>query len=251
MALRKLLSLLTKSKPADKHLANWIYSVSGHHPRNLSLYRQALSHKSHERHNKQSVNNERLEFLGDAILGAIVGEYLFAQYPYKNEGFLTQLRSRIVNGQSLKDLAKKLGFDLYLKTSLRPKERPSSSALGDAFEAFVGAHYLDHGFLKTKNFLISRVIRVHLDLEKLVNTDEDYKSQLQIYCQRNKLQLEYRLLTEEQKKHEKFYRIQVFVNEKAYATFEHHSKRIAEQRAAEYSLPELKKEHGKASPSEH
>lgn len=251
MALRKLLSLIQNRKPGDKAFASWVKSVSGHKPRNINLYRQALSHKSHERNHKASLNNERLEFLGDAILGAIVGEYLFSLYPYKNEGFLTQLRSRIVNGTSLRDLARKLGFGLYLRTSERPKEKPSSSALGDAFEAFVGAHYLDQGYLKTKTFLVTRVIGMHLDLDKLVNTDEDYKSQLQIFCQRHKLQLEYRVLQEDLKKQRKYYTIQVFVNGEGYATFEHQSKRVAEQHAAELSLPQVKKTHGQAAHTQH
>lgn len=243
MAIRKLLSLLHQ-QPADKNFKSWIKSTCGYTPVNLSLYQQALLHRSHSSASKSPLNNERLEFLGDAILGAIVGDYLFEIYPYKNEGFLTQLRSRIVNGESLKTLAKKFGIELYLKTHSRRNERLSTSALGDAFEAFIGAIYLDHGFNKTKKFVVSRIIKTHLDLDKLVQTNEDYKSQLQIFCQKNKLVLEYKLLSEETKGKDRLYVIQVLVNNKAYARFENYSKRVAEQKAAELSLEEIITEYG-------
>lgn len=250
MAIRKLLSLLQKQS-GDKSLKSWIKSTCGYTPINLSLYKQALSHRSHSAASKSPINNERLEFLGDAILGAIVADYLFEIYPYKNEGFLTQLRSKIVNGESLKSLAKKLGFELHLKTNSRRNERPSTYALGDAFEAFIGALYLDHGFNKTKKFVVSGIIKTHLDLDKLVQTNEDFKSQLQIFCQKNKFQLEYRLLSEEMNGKDRVYVIQVFVNDKPYTRFENFSKRVAEQKAAELSLQDLIQEYGETTRTEY
>jgi ribonuclease-3 len=250
LALRKLLSLFDKGS-SDKKFKSWIKSTCGYTPLNLSLYKQALLHRSHSTVSKSPVNNERLEFLGDAILGAIVADYLFEIYPYKNEGFLTQLRSRIVNGESLKILAKKFGFELHLKTNSRRNERPSTYALGDAFEAFIGALYLDHGFNKTKKFVVSRIIKTHLDLDKLVQTNVDFKSQLQIFCQKNKLPLEYKLISEEMNGKDRLYIIQVFVNNKPYARFENYSKRLAEQKAAELSLEELTKEYGEIARTEY
>jgi ribonuclease-3 len=250
LAIRKLLSLL-KKQSGDKNFNSWIKSTSGYAPVNQSLYKQALSSRSHSSVSKSPVNNERLEFLGDAILGAIVADYLFEIYPYKNEGFLTQLRSRIVNGESLKGLAKKFGFDLHLKTTSRRNERPSAYALGDAFEAFIGALYLDHGYNKTKKFVVSRIIKTHIDLDKLVQTNEDFKSQLQVYCQKNKLQLEYRMLSEDMSGKDRLYVIQVFVNNKPYVRFENFSKRLAEQKAAELSLEELLKEYGESARTEY
>lgn len=250
MALRKLLSLFDKGS-SDKKFKSWIKSTCGYTPLNLSLYKQALLHRSHSTVSKSPINNERLEFLGDAILGAIVADYLFEIYPYKNEGFLTQLRSRIVNGESLKILAKKFGFELHLKTNSRRNERPSTYALGDAFEAFIGALYLDHGFNKTKKFVVSRIIKTHLDLDKLVQTNVDFKSQLQIFCQKNKLPLEYKLISEEMSGKDRLYIIQVFVNNKPYARFENYSKRLAEQKAAELSLEELTKEYGEIARTEY
>lgn len=250
MAIRKLLSLLNSSS-GDKTFVAWITSTCGYKPKNISLYHQALSHRSHSAGSKSNSNNERLEFLGDAVLGTIVADYLFEIYPYKNEGFLTQLRSRIVNGDSLKALAKKFGFELHLKTNARRNERPSTHALGDAFEAFIGAVYLDHGFSKTKKFVVSRIIKTHLDLDKLILTNEDFKSQLQIFCQKNKLQLEYKLISEEMSGRDRLYVIQVYVNQKPYTRFENFSKRLAEQKAAELSLQTLLFEYGQSTRSEY
>ena len=178
------------------------------------------------------------------MLGAIIAEHLFKIYPYKDEGFLTQLRSKIVNGQNLKELSLKFGFDVQLKANLTKDEKLKSSAYGDAFEAFIGAVYLDLGYEKAKKFITSKIIKFHIDISELVNTDSDFKSQLQIYCQKNKLILEYKLLSEEKQGANKLYAIQVFINEKAYIKFENFSKRLAEQKAAQLTLEELQKEIG-------
>jgi ribonuclease-3 len=246
LALKKLLSLLNqKNTKSDRVFKNWIKTTTGYSPKNISLYQQAFFHSSISvKRSGTTVSNERLEFLGDALLGAIVADYLFKMYPYKDEGFLTQLRSKIVNGQSLKELALKFGFNHFLKASLTRDEKTKSSAYGDAFEAFIGATYLDMGFNKTKQFVVSRIIKMHVDIENLAKTNEDYKSQLQIFCQKNKYNLEYKLLSEERVGAHKLYVIEVYINGKAYTRFENYSKRIAEQKAAQLTLEELNKEIG-------
>lgn len=239
--MRRLLSQLNfKDSKSDKEFRSWIKTTTGFTPNNLSLYHQAFSHSSvSTRKSDGQVSNERLEFLGDAVLGAIVAEYLFKIYPYKDEGFLTQLRSKIVNGQSLKHLALKFGFNNFLKTSLSKDEKAKSSAFGDAFEAFIGAVYIDKGYDKTKEFVLKKIIKTHIDVDELVHTNEDYKSQLQIYCQKNRLKLEYRVMSERKQGAQKLYAIQVFINEKPYTRFENYSKKVAEQKAAQLTLEEL------------
>jgi len=246
LAIKKLLSLFnTKNIKSDKDFKSWIKTTTGISPKNISIYQQAFFHSSISvKRSGTTVSNERLEFLGDAVLGAIIAEYLFKMFPYKDEGFLTQLRSRIVNGQSLKELALKFGFNYFLKASLTKDEKTKSSAYGDAFEAFIGAVYLDAGYNATKKFVISKIVKIHLDVDELVNTNEDYKSQLQIYCQKNKFILEYKLLSEERSGSQKQYVVQVFINGKPYTRFENYSKRTAEQKAAQLTLEELKKEIG-------
>lgn len=239
--MKRLLSRLNfNNSKSDKEFKSWIKSTTGFSPDNLTLYYQAFSHSSVSTKKVGGVvSNERLEFLGDAVLGAIVAEYLFKIYPYKDEGFLTQLRSKIVNGQSLKALAIKFGFNYFLKTSLSKDEKAKSSAYGDAFEAFIGAVYIDKGYDKTKQFVLKKIIKNHVDVEELSHTNEDYKSQLQIFCQKNKLKLEYRLMEERKEGANKMYIIQVFVNDKPYVRFENYSKKVAEQKAAQLTLEEL------------
>jgi ribonuclease-3 len=245
LALKKLLSLLNYNLKSDKDFKNWIKLTTGYTPKNISLYHQAFFHSSVSvKRSGTTVSNERLEFLGDAVLGAIIAEYLFKMYPFKDEGFLTQLRSRIVNGQSLKELALKFGLNHFLKATLTKDEKTKSSAYGDAFEAFIGAVYLDMGYNKTRQFVISKIIKLHVDIDELVNTNADYKSQLQIYCQKNKFSLEYRLVSEERQGAHKLYVVEVYVNKKPYTRFENYSKRFAEQKAAQLTLEELKKEIG-------
>lgn len=231
-----LKSLLSFSKnKSDAQLKKSLKTLLGFTPGNISLYKQAFLHSS----KRETVNNERLEFLGDAVLGAVIAEHLFKLYPYKDEGFLTQLRSKIVNGQNLQQLALKLGIDSYLKVGLKENEKSKSSVYGDAFEALIGAVYIDKGFVKCKNFILKRIIKIHVDIDELMNTDSDFKSMLQIYCQKNKFTLEYRLLSEEQKGKTKIFVVQVFIDDKPYVTFENYSKRVAEQKAAQLTLEAL------------
>jgi len=245
LAIKKLLSLLSLKGKTDNDLKNWIKDITGYSPKNIALYHQAFSHSSASvKKSGTTISNERLEFLGDAILGAIVADYLFNIFPYKDEGFLTQLRSKIVNGQNLRELAIKFGFDVFLKTTLNRDEKTKSSAFGDAFEAFIGAVYLDLGYTRTRKFVVSRIIKLHVDLDTLANTNDDYKSQLQIYCQRNRATLEYKVINETKIGNNKNYSIQVFINQKPYVTFEGHSKRFAEQKAAQLTLEQLTLENG-------
>ena len=230
----KFLPNFSKNK-LDTQLKKSLKILLGFSPGNISLYKQAFLHSS----KRETVNNERLEFLGDAILGAVIAEHLFKLFPYKDEGFLTQLRSKIVNGQNLQHLAVKIGIDRLLKISIKENEKSKSSVYGDAFEALIGAVYLDKGFTVCKNFILKRIVKIHVDIDALMNTDSDFKSQLQIYCQKNKLTLEYRLLSEVQKGKDKIFTVQVFIEGKAYVTFENYSKRVAEQKAAQLTLEEL------------
>lgn len=232
----RLIKKLSRKQRSDVQLEKGLKALLGFSPKNISLYRQAFLHSS----KKESTSNERLEFLGDAVLGAVVAEHLFKLFPYKDEGFLTLLRSKIVNGQSLHHLALKFGIDKYLKANLNQAEKLKSSAYGDAFEALIGAIYLDRGFSVTKKFIVTRMIKVHVDIEDLLVTNEDYKSQLQIYTQRHKLSLEYKLLSEAQRGKDKIFTVQVVVGGKPYVTFEHYSKRVAEQKAAQLTLEKLK-----------
>ena len=239
----KLLSALAPLSKKDKEFKQKLKNILGFHPTNLALYKQAFRHSSSSSEiNEHQQSNERLEFLGDAILGAVVAEYLFKLFPKKDEGFLTQMRSRIVNGQNLFALSKKFGFDVLLNSRLTKKEKLSSSAYGDAFEAFLGAVFIDKGFEKTRKFILNNIIKTHLDMTELLQNDTDYKSQFQIMMQRQKKQFEYTILKEEHNNgREKTYSIQLSIEGVEQAVFEHKSKKVAEQKVAQIVLEKLQK----------
>ena len=235
----KLLSALTSTTKQDKELKQKLRNILGHAPRNLALYKQAFRHSSTKEITEHLPSNERLEFLGDAVLGAVVAEYLFKLFPKKDEGFLTQMRSRIVNGQNLNALAKKFGLDVLLTSKLTKKEKISSSAYGDVFEAFIGALFLDKGFEITRKFILNNIIKLHLDMNELMNTDTDFKSQFQILMQKQKKQFEYKTIKEDYLGKEKFYTVALFIEGVEQAIFEHKSKKVAEQKVAQLVLEVL------------
>ena len=146
----------------EKKIYEAVKLICGFYPKNNSLYLLAFRHSSAAVKVKGDVynSNERLEYLGDAILGAIVAEYLFKTFPFKDEGFLSQIRSRIVSRNQLNKLSIKLGIPQLIESDL--KGLPAGSMFGDAFEAFIGAIYLDHGFEKTKKFIVERIMKFHM-----------------------------------------------------------------------------------------
>jgi len=162
-------------------------NMLGFVPSNLRLYRMAFRHKSVAKRVRDGVknSNERLEFLGDAVLGSVVAELLFKMYPYKDEGFLTELRSKIVSRVNLNQLSRKLGLNELIEYDARLLHYPNKqdSLLGDAFEALVGAVYMDKGYRFTREFLLARIIKPHVDIHLLEVTETNFKSRLIELCQ--------------------------------------------------------------------
>jgi ribonuclease-3 len=180
------------------------------------------------------MSNERLEYLGDAVLSSIIADYLFKKFPYKDEGFLTEMRARIVSRSQLNRLSKKLGLDKLIQSGLSLNQ--GKSLHGNAFEAFVGALYLDKGYKYARKIVIKRVIDIHLDIEKIENEDHNYKSQLIEWSQKQKKPLEFRLAEEIGNGFSKQYLVEVKINEKVYSTGRDYSIKGAEQLAAEKAL---------------
>ena len=164
-----------------------IKNIVGFRPSNPNLYRIALIHKSASiiSHDGSIVNNERLEFLGDAILDAIIAEYLFLKFPNKDEGFLTKLRSNIVNGENLSILSEKINLTKLIVSNIK-SSKSSKHLYEDLFEAFIGAIFLDQGYEITKKFILNRIIKQHVDINKLAATDTNYKSKLVEWSQKDK-----------------------------------------------------------------
>ncbi len=225
---------------ADKELSKAIINIFGFRPGNIFLYQLAFKHKSvsSESVNGYKLSNERLEYLGDAVLGAIVAEYLFKKFPYKNEGFLTEMRSKIVNRIALSKLAQKLGLDKLVIFSKDTKS-PFRSMNGDAFEAFIGAMYLDKGFVFTRKILIKRVIDMHIDLESLEKNESNHKSRLIEWAQKDKHQLEFNVVAEKGEGYSRQYVVEIVVDGIAYGQGTDFSIKGAEQLAAEKTMNEL------------
>ncbi|MEA3446650.1 MAG: ribonuclease III [Bacteroidota bacterium] len=162
----------------------------GFYPDNYKFYKIALTHRSAsiKAEDGTLINNERLEFLGDAILDAVVAHFLFLEYPNENEGFLTQMRSKIVKREFLNKLAKKIGFNRLI-ISHTSKNSIKKNIYGDALEAFIGAMYLDRGYIFTKKYIIKKLINNHIDLANLKSTDTNYKSQLLEWVQKYKKEM--------------------------------------------------------------
>lgn len=219
--------------PNDKELANALKILLGFYPKNVLLYKQAFRHKSVATQIKTDFkdSNERLEYLGDAVLGSVVAEYLFLKYPYKNEGFLTKLRSRMVSRQSISSLSLKMGIECFIQIST--DSHPSKTINGNALEALIGAVYLDVGYNKTKQFICKKIISNHMDMDEIEHNDKDFKSKVVEWIQREKKNLKFEVVEEKGKNHEKYYTVNVIINDVVEGTGEGKSKKTAEQHASE------------------
>ncbi len=222
----------------DKHFVRRLSSVLGYVPIHISYYKLAFSH----RNNNATVepvyiaaeSNERLEFLGDSILGAIVAEYLFCKYANKDEGFLTKMRSKIVNRKSMNDIADRMGLDVFLAES--GVQSISNMMLGNALEALIGAVYLDTGYVHTKKFVIKDILRNYLDVQELEDLDDNYKSQLLEFCQKHRKTISYELLARFKYDNRDRFRVAVLIGGEQVATAEDFTKKAAEQHASEKAL---------------
>lgn len=219
---------------ADKKLANSINNILGFYPGNVFLYQLAFKHKSasSETINGYKLSNERLEYLGDAVLSAVVADFLFKRFPYKNEGFLTEMRSRIVSRASLNKLSQKLGLD-KLVNLVGDNRSVFRSVNGDAFEALIGAIYLDKGFNFTKKIIIKRIIQIHVDVDALQKNDFNYKSKLLEWGQKEKRAVEFVVSGESGDGFKKQYHIEARLDGGMVAKANDFSIKGAEQLAAE------------------
>ncbi|KAB7731642.1 ribonuclease III [Rudanella paleaurantiibacter] len=233
---------LFRSQDADKRkkLKNAVAHIIGENPSNLRLYQLALRHSSASRETvivgfRES--NERLEYLGDAVLGMVIAEFLFKKYPYKDEGFLTEIRSRIVNREMLNGISRKIGLDRLIEyDGARTKSLPARTSMyGDALEALVGAIYLDKGFRFTRRFILKNLLS-HYDIDSLVQNNANFKSRLIEWAQREGKEVRFDIIAEKGNSHYREFIAQIVINEEPFATGSGYSKKKAEQSAAEKAL---------------
>ena len=179
----------------DKESYFIFYKILGFYPRNIQLYQQALLHKSTSIRSEKGrpLNNERLEFLGDAILDAIVGDIVYKHFEGRREGFLTNTRSKIVQRETLNKLAVEIGLDKLVKYSTRSSSH-NSYMYGNAFEAFIGAIYLDQGYERCKRFMEEKIFKNYIDLDKMSRKEVNFKSKLIEWSQKSKVEVSFELI---------------------------------------------------------
>lgn len=223
----------------DKNLKTILKNILGFVPRDLRLYQLALVHKSVSalKFKDITINNERLEYLGDSVLDTIVSEYLYNYFPEKDEGFLTQMRSKIVNREFLNNIAIKLGIPNILQAKVNNEYR--KYIYGDALEALIGALFLSKGYEKTKKIIIERIIKNHINIEKLKNIEIDFKSKILEWGQKNKKNIIFTSYEEEKDNNSNTFIAQLLISDEIYGRGMGHSKKEAEQMAAKQALQKL------------
>jgi ribonuclease-3 len=223
---------------SEKELVSYIRSITGSTPVKVKLYKQVFSHRSLFGDAKE--NNERLELLGDSVLDMLVAEYLYKKYPYKEEGFMTELRSKIVNRKSLNEIGERLGLVEKIQLNKKVMTGMPKDIGGNTFEALIGAMYLDAGFDRTKKFVFKRVLQDLIDVENLEVTDVDFKSKMYHYIQREGKTIEFKVMEEQNRNRRSYFVIHLEIDGVLVAKGEGYSKKVAEQNAAMNGLKELK-----------
>lgn len=218
------------------------YKILGFFPRNIRFYQQALLHKSTSVRSEKGrpLNNERLEFLGDAILDAIVGDIVYKHFEGRREGFLTNTRSKIVQRETLNKLAVEIGLDKLVKYSTRSSSH-NSYMYGNAFEAFIGAIYLDQGYERCKQFMEEKILKNYIDLDKMSRKEVNFKSKLIEWSQKNKMEVSFELIEQFlDQDYNPMFHTEVRIEGLSAGTGTGYSKKESQQNAAQMALKKIK-----------
>ncbi|MDN0071603.1 ribonuclease III [Bacteroides caecigallinarum] len=219
------------------------YKILGFYPHNIEIYKQALLHKSSSvKTQGRLVNNERLEFLGDAILDAVVADIVYKKFEGKREGFLTNTRSKIVQRETLNNIAINIGLDKLIKYSSKQSSHNSYMS-GNAFEALVGAIYLDRGYKACMKFMEKRIIGQYINLDKISRKEVNFKSKLIEWSQKNKFEIEFRLIGQSlDESQNPIFETQILVENISGGTGKGYSKKESQQEAAHATMTMIKKD---------
>jgi ribonuclease III len=227
----------------EKELYLSLYSIMGFYPHDIQIYQQALMHKSAAQKNVKGrpLNNERLEFLGDAILDAIVGDIVFRHFEGKREGFLTNTRSKIVQRDTLNKLASEMGLGQLIKSSGHSSSHNSYMG-GNAFEALVGAIYLDRGYDFCMRFMQKRILAQLINIDKVAYKEVNFKSKLIEWSQKNRVEVDFRLLSQDKEENgSPIFTYQVFMESLEGGKGRGYSKKESQQEAAKETLEKLRR----------
>lgn len=232
--MRRVLTRIKNLFLPDKELSAQLEHLLGFKPKHLPYYQLALLHRS--KNDELARNNERLEFLGDAFLGAIVAEYLFKKYPTQSEGYLTEMRSRIVRRETLNNVANRMGLQKLVQYNTHDRGIERSHIFGNALEALVGAVYLDQGYTKTRTFVIKQFLHAYVDVESMASTDTNYKNQLLNWAQTHRQSLTFELMQDKREGARRMFTVGIFLNEQLFCEGNAYSKKDAGQVAARKAL---------------
>jgi ribonuclease-3 len=235
---RRKLFLSKKDSQFSKNIA----SMVGSPPKNLDLYKLATLHSSAGKISRKGfrVSNERLEFLGDAILSMVVAEFLFKKYPHKDEGFLTEVRSRIVKRETLNRLAANIGVPDLVELLDKNQTKRKNSIYGNALEAIIGAVYLDRGYSFCRKFILEKIVKQHLNLKKIIHTDSNYKSKVIEWAQKENKEIEFKSVNEVEATNIKEFKVALLIDQMPISEGKGTSKKRAEQNAALKACQKLK-----------
>ena len=244
MKISELIDLIKLPFRKDKELFCALHDIMGFYPRDISHYKVALTHKSSGQRNDKGkpLNNERLEFLGDAMLDAVVGHIVFERFTNKREGFLTNTRSKLVSRDSLGKLAKEMGLTELIQSSGQQRSHNSYMA-GNAFEALVGAIYLDQGYNAVMRFMKKRILKQVVNLDKVAYKEVNFKSKLLEWTQKNRVKMEYRMLKQStDDKGSPIFGFCVYIEGVEGGKGQGFSKKEAQQQASKDTLERLRRE---------
>lgn len=232
--LSRLSFLYSRKSKDELELIRFILKRFGYRPKNVHFFFEAITHKSLSNNNTES-SNERLEFLGDAILDAVIAEFLYERFPKEDEGYLTKIKSKLVSRKTLSLIAE----DMSLRDIIRYQKGRTinlNTLEGNAFEAIMGAIYLDGGFNAVKKSINHHVFRKYADLNRLLEEEIDFKSRLFIWSQKKQLKLEFEIISEENLGGTWEYIVQARINGASYGQGKGSSKKMAEQAASKETL---------------
>ena len=244
MRLKDILDRIKLPFRQEKELYSSLYNVMGFYPHDISYYKVALTHKSTGKRNEKGrpLNNERLEFLGDAMLDAAVGHIVFERFPGKREGFLTNTRSKLVSRESLGKLADEIGLTELVQSSGQSRSHNSYMA-GNAFEALVGAIYLDQGYAAVMRFMKKRILEQMVNIDKVAYKEVNFKSKLIEWTQKNRVHMDFSMLKQEKDKQgSPIFGFQVMIEGVEGGSGQGYSKKEAQQQASKETLQRLRRE---------
>ena len=232
---RRILDKIRLLSRKDRESYLLLYSILGFVPNNIGLYKMAMTHSSSASGSRKLGCNERLEFLGDAVLSSVTADFLYSNFRKEREGFLTKSRSNLVCRERLNELALEIGLDRFI-SSCGLQQQHNNYIYGNALEALIGAIYIDQGYSQCRRFLLDRVFSRLNDIEQIVKSDKNYKSRLIEWGQKQHKSVEFRVVFEEVRKDGVFFVSEALVEGVVYGTGDGFSKRESQQKAAREAL---------------